>query len=211
MSNRTRIVAAFGTLLVLCVSLFTIYSFIANRGKVGVFFVVAPSNSQILIDGNKSGVKTRLKPGEYQIKVSKSGFETYTNKLIVKSSSRSLRVPIVLNADEKTSLSESDAKDYEKAIQQAQEIGATNTQNAGIAERKNNPIVDLLPVLEKYYRIDYSYKDSNQSQLVLEITADTATGRYLAIQKIFDMGYDPTNYKVRFLNLTSAFDGQGGI
>lgn len=204
MNNKKHLVIFVAIVAIIFIILFRLFAIIENRGKVLVTFVTAPKNAQIYIDDDKVQHKTHLKPGNYKIKVTSDNFNPYSNTLTINSNKKSIKVPVVLSNI--NTLSEEDVRNYETAVHKAQAIGASIAQNEGIAQRKENPIIDLLPIINDYYRIDYSYADEQQTKLILEIRADTATGRYLALQKIFGMGYNPSNYNVSFIGFVSPFD-----
>lgn len=71
---------------------------------------------------------------------------------------------------------------------------------------KKYPIVKNLPmnvfIYKLGYRIDQS-DDTGQS-IVLTIESDTASGRVAALKNIRTLGYNPTDYKIEFINFESV-------
>lgn len=65
-----------------------------------------------------------------------------------------------------------------------------------------NPITKTLPTDAYIYKLGYRIDQSDKSgqSIKLTIKSDTASGRIAALREIKALGYDPTDYKIEFLN-----------
>ncbi len=94
-----------------------------------------------------------------------------------------------------------------KSTQEKERAGGTSYQEKDAAVRAKSSIVDKLPALGLYFRIDYGKSlvspDSNDSVALL-IKAPDPQARQEALTWIRSQGYDPSDLEIIFRDLQSG-------
>lgn len=199
---RKQIVITVVALFVLF-TVFSLVTYVTRLGKVGVTFSIVPGNAALVIDGQRSGKGTQwLTAGTYDIKVEKEGFETLEKTLIVsEQKGRNVAAISLIPISE-------DAKRWAEKNQVAyknnEEFGSIEAQENGQYLRNRHPIIGSLPYIDPYYSIAYKLNDSQS----ITLTVDTPSPRYrfYAVQKIRELGYNPTDYQIEFKQFTHPLE-----
>ncbi len=163
---------------------------------------VAPSKSTLTINGNNSkGGSIKVKPGKYDISVSKKGFVTQSQAInIIASESKFVGFVLVPNTPETKDWYQFNQSDNYKA----QGISSTLATSSSSDALKQLPFIQELPYIGPgyYYRVDYGYLDSNAqgSPVVFISSASNVThqARQAALTWIREKGYDVSDFKVVF-------------
>ncbi|MEO5950668.1 MAG: hypothetical protein ABIQ04_04425 [Candidatus Saccharimonadales bacterium] len=70
----------------------------------------------------------------------------------------------------------------------------------------DNPIVSRLPYQDPYYNISYKTDSQTTNQITLTIRTPSPRYRYTAIGKLQSWGYDPTDYKIEFIDYKNPLE-----
>lgn len=198
--RSTLIVVSIGAFLVIPLAIWVV-TLISQQGTVNVPLLVLPKDATVKIGDrdftNKNSA--HLKPGTYKAVVSKDGFESSTQEVVVKEGvSTSLVSPLVAISADAQRWATAHQKDYLELEQKAGEFAAQEGQEF----IEEYPLTKWLPLQKATYAI--GYKRSGDGVV---ITIDAQNGyREAALQDIRDLGYDPSDYKIEFTNYRNPFD-----
>ena len=203
-SNKRRIVIA--TLLL--VSVLIIWSaviLIGRVGKVATTLAVVPSDATITIDGkNTSSGTQRLPAGKYEVVVQKDGFATEKKSINVTEAKKQNVAAISLTPE--SDKAKEWAKEHEKEYSNNERFGAIEASNEGRYFSETNPITTKLPFTDPYYTIGYAPNDDNSVDIT--ITTESPRYRFYAIEKIRELGYDPTDFKIIFKDFKNPLEAR---
>jgi hypothetical protein len=203
--KRNKLIVITTSLVVVVLIVFAAYIAISRAGKEPVQIYLIPSDTKLLVNGEQLTEGTSyLKPGRYNVDASRSGFVDKKEILIVGSPNTST-IDIALNGS-----SDSAKKwqsDNEELYLEYEARGGIRAQQEGETFTADNPITSKLPLENPIYTIGYRADpaDPTGNSIILEI--DTMDGyRNAAINKIREIGFDPTNFKITFRDYESPFD-----
>lgn len=202
-ANRRKALIAVVVLALLGLAVFAVVSGIQARGKVAITFVTAPEQVTIKLNGAQVGKNARVLPGTYELVVERDGFKSYSQQITISTDEGSKEFPVAL-----TPLSDAahqTAEKEQKLYADIEAAGGKRAEQEGVDFVTNNPIVRYIPFKTGYYAIDYG-KDASQN-LVIQITASSPLGRKVAIEKIRDWGFDPTDLRIEYLGFTNNLAG----
>ena len=193
------------TLLVVGLVGFTSYNLIMRTDKEPVTVHLLPSDTKLLVNNVQVGEGTAyLKPGTYTLKATRSGFESIDQKVTIGKPNKAV-IDLAL-----TPISESALKwqsDNAQLYYAFEGRTATQAKEKGEAFTADNPITDQLPFENFIYTIGYRSDPADSSGNSIILSIDAATGyRNAATDKIRELGYDPTNFKIEFNDYESPFD-----
>jgi hypothetical protein len=183
----------FGILVVIILGIALYYN--AYLGSVSI--TVAPQSSTITL--NKKPVKlgtTKVSPGTYQLKVEKSGFDSQSFSVEVKSGKITTeQVALLANGPEGLLWYQTHPDDKRAAEAIAgQEV---TRLTAKIAQK--NKITALLPFFRRDFKIDYGKSQKNPNDptdIALYITYVDEESKQRALDWIRTQGYDPSQYEI---------------
>ncbi len=195
---RTHIFVTFIVLLVAIIS-FVIYTqwrnSIERAGKIAVPVEVAPRDASVKLgdDSITSRGTAWITPGEYEVVVTREGFKSQTRTIRVSEDAEPyIYIALAGNTDKAKKWQESHQSEYKRlellTIQKSREY---NTRF-----KSNNPIVNILPIKDPYYSIDY--RNNNDKNIELIIYGTSPQYRQVAVDFLRKQGYDPIDYKVTY-------------
>lgn len=171
-----------------------------RKDKTKLLLNTVPDNTTITINKINGKVGSNyVDPGDYDISVSKSGFETINDKITVGSNTKTKTYIL-------TPVSESAkkwAKDNQDKYREAEGEVGRETQESGKDFEKNNPITKYLPFRLPDYSINYQVADSDQNKIIITIDARDSNSRQLAIAQIKSWGMKPGDYEISFDNFSN--------
>lgn len=183
---------------------FSVFTYVSRVGKVGVTFSIVPGDAQLMLDGQGSGKGTQwLVPGTYTVKVQKDGFTSTERKVIVTNEKQHNVVAISLTPESNEAKQWADA--HQQQYKDNEEFGSIEAQETGQYLRDKHPIISVLPYQDPYYKIAYTL--NNDQSITLTIDTPSPRYRYFAVQKIRELGYDPTDYNIDFKQFTNPLRG----
>ena len=71
---------------------------------------------------------------------------------------------------------------------------------------KDNPIVTNLPYINSYYSIEYKTAGETSNEITLTIRTPSPRYRYEAVKQIRGWGYDPTSFKIEFIDYKNPLE-----
>lgn len=184
-----------------------IYLSIVRAGKEAVAVYAIPSDATITANGQPISPGTAyLPPGTYSIEASRGGFSHYKEEIVITENNQK-DIDIALYG-----VSEA-AKEWEekneKLYLEREGRGGKRAAAYGEAFTKANPITKELPYKNVIFSIGYHLdpSDPTNQSIILDIDAGQgyASG---ALQKIRDLGYDPSDFRINFKNITSPFSNE---
>ena len=191
---KKRILFAIALFFIVCV-VWTIVIFTGRIGKLPVVVAVVPSNATITIDNQHYGNGTQwLKPGTYKVTVSKDGFTSSNESTVVtdKKSQNVIAVSLKAESDEAKKW----AAEHQKEYSSNEQYGAIEASADGKYFADTHPITTKLPFNDPYFTIGYTV-DKDDS-VTLTVATPSPRYRFYAVEKIRQLGFDPTDFKIVF-------------
>ena len=182
-----------------------IWQKIQNQGKVAIGIRKLPSDAKIVLnDKTISSSTIYLEPGTYTLKGSSEGFADYERTIDIPDNSEDLKAFFVLDpkSDEALKQVGESTEEYLKLEKEASEYYAKTSEQTA----DKYPIIEDLPYRSPLYSIEYSLV---KDDFKIQIKSSDALGRQVAIGRIKDFGYPPTDYIIEFLGLDNPFTQSG--
>lgn len=201
-TNRKQIISVVLILVIGMVIYFGILA-LSRQDKTAVRFNTLPDNAKITIndgkqiDGNSTAYLT---PGNYEVTLKADGFQTSEDKIAV--GGEAITKYYVLSSGS------SQADEWQRKNQQKiLEFEGKRAEQASEASeefRKKNTVTSILPYRNVLYSIEY--RAGANDIVIVQIIADSAENRSFAMQKLRELGYEPTDLKIEFPgNFINAF------
>lgn len=189
-----------GVLVVIFIGFYG-WQYIANRGKTSLTIKKLPSNAVITMNGEKvrSG-KVYLQPGTYKLKAESEGFATYERTVDITEGQAGVKAFFVLDPVSDQAISEvsKKTKDYIKLEGEAGKYYEDISDN----NAATYPIMKELPYRGPLYSIEY-YQSGGEFKL--QIKSSDPLGRQVALERIREMGYEPSDYTIEYLDVKNPF------
>lgn len=199
--NNKRLVKVFFILFVLFL-LYLLTLSVSRKNKQLVELNLLPSDAKVIINNKRvRGNDQYLKSGHYTISAERKGFSNTTKEIDVDTSTKKqiLFISLTPETDEGLDWIEKHKTETEKFEENAQLN--YSKQNDKIIEKY--PLLEVLPFRESsLYSIEYKYLNND---VVIEIHANSALARQVAIEKITSLGYEPSNYNIVFSDFINPF------
>lgn len=198
-ANRRKALVAVVVLAVVGLVIYTIFTMISNKNKVAINFRTAPSQVTIKMNGTVVGKNAHVAPGTYTVTAEREGFATFSQQVTVSKDSVTDDYPIALTpqTDAAREIANREARIYSEL----EDLGGKKAQQEGVKFNQENPIARYVPYKTGYYAIDYGRDEANN--FVVQITASSPLGRKVAIEKIREWGFEPTNLRIQFLGFSN--------
>lgn len=199
-----KIITAATLFLGLFVVVAIVYLLTANIGKNQVIIYTLPTDATVTIDGKVvSGEMQYLAAGEYAIKVERQDFRPQTIvKRVVDGDNTAVTVGLEPANDTGQQWLDNNA---EAVAEFEGRVGAVANAE-GEAFQEKNPIVKDLPYQNYLFTIGYRNDPSDPSgQSIILVIDAPEIYRQQALTQIYNLGYDPTDYKINFSNFRSDF------
>ena len=180
-SKQQKIIILIISLFFFLVIIYSISNLIYRSGKTKVSIRIAPNEASITLNGTKiqNNSTNWLAPGSYHLKatVNNSHMETYTRDFTVTNEVAEIYAVMSALDDEGRAYVEQHRQEY---VTVEGLIGDLMNRE-GEKDRKNNPILNHLPINNSLYSISYEYTD--KKALVINIKAEPKTIDY-AVEKL---------------------------
>jgi hypothetical protein len=182
-------------LFIVILFIWTAVILIGRIGKIATTIAVVPSDATVTIDGKKIGSgKQWIPAGTYNLVVQKDGFGT-KKKTINITDAKQQNVTAVSLTPQSDDAKEW-AREHEKDYSENERFGAIEANAEGKYFSELNPITTKLPFTDPYYTIGYT--PTNDNSVDLTIATESPRYRFYAVEKIRELGYDPTDFKIIF-------------
>lgn len=200
--NKRRFIVIASILISLIIA-WTIISFIGRQGKVAVVIQTVPSDATITFDsqGQSNGTQW-IKPGDYNVTAKKEGYSTVTRKVRVSpaKSQNVVAMSLAPQSDEAKKWADAHKADYRR-IETFSTIEA-NTNGEYFSNL--HPITTKLPFVDPYFKIAYTTNDD--MSITLTISTPSPRYRFYAVEKIRQLGYDPTDFVIKFKDFKNPLE-----
>lgn len=190
-------------LFVILIAVWGVTTLVTRQGKVEVFINTVPGDAQVMFNETResNGIKW-MKPGDYTVTAKKDGFTSVTRKVRITDQKKQNVVAISLHAesDEAKKWASNHLLDYQKN----ETYGTIEANTNGEYFSNLNPITTKLPFVDPYFKIAYT-TNSDQS-ITLTVTTPSPRYRFYAVEKIRELGYDPTDFVIDFKDFKNPLE-----
>ena len=200
---KTKSVIIIVITLVIFLIIISLFVFSNKKATTGVNIIIVPSDSEIMLDGKvvPSGTNS-TKPGKHTVEVKRKDFDN--NKLTVNVVSNQIQL-VTVGLSPNNSIGIKWQKEHQKEYLELENIGDIPIQQNSADILKKYPIIANLPQdMSPIYRIDYGISKKypgDTLKIAIYISSDNPTDQLTAINKIYEMGYDPSDYEIIFESL----------
>lgn len=166
-----------------------------------VIIRIAPADATIVVDSTlkaKNG-SNRMQPGKHNIAFSRVGFIGDEIQFVVtKEGPNVIVMGLTPNSEEGNKYVE----DNQKEFIENDGYGSEEATRKGKLSAETYPLINKLPLdVTPQYRIDFGiskkYPDDS-SKIAIYISSASLIDKSDAIQMIYDIGYDPSDYEIIF-------------
>jgi len=175
-----------------------------NMYSATLYLLVAPSDSKILMNGEPiTNGERKIKPGNYEIEISREGFDTETKSILVESGELD-EVFIALTSNDPSTADWYDTHEEDAGVVEA----ILNQEYSEAAEKMEEKydIVDDLPVYNYSYILGYgTCADDGGPDFCVVIRAEFGY-RDEAVKYLQDTGKDLGKYYVEIAEYSSPFN-----
>lgn len=201
-AHKKRVLSAIAIFFVL-ITTWAIIDFISHIGKIPVVISVVPNDATISLNNQRVGTGTQwVVAGTYKVSVVKDGFQPLSETAIISDKKQQNVIAASLIPESKEA--KSWATEHENDYKRNEQYGAIQAASNGAYFTDLNPITKQLPFTDPYFKIGYV---RNKDQTIsLTISTPSPRYRFYAIEKIRQMGYDPTDFIVVFKDFNNPLE-----
>lgn len=192
MNRKVVISAAIVSMLVLGGILLSL------RPSGNIEFVVVPKDAVLFLDGKKvSSKKQQLIAGEHELKALRDGFATGTKTFTATKDEQIVELAL----DTNSSVGVAYLKNHPKEAYLRESIRAKESDELADKSLKQNPVIELLPFIDREWRIDYGrsqkYPD-DPTRVAIIITATSPQGKQDALDWLRFKGFNPDELEILY-------------
>lgn len=202
--RQHKIITTIIVILLVGLIAYTVYLSISRAGKEPVTIYLIPGDTKLMIDNQQYSAGTAyIKPGTYNVSASREGFESIERTVTIgQPNTAVIDISLTPVSDEAKQWQEDNMHLYD----QFQARTGVRANEFGERFREQFPIVTKIPFSNFIYSIGYRLKnpDNSSEGIILTITAITGS-REAALNKIRELGFDPTDYEINFNNYENPF------
>jgi hypothetical protein len=202
---RLGIIVAVMAVIVTITITFIVNSRTANMGKLTT--IVVPDDALMTINGKNAAINKKIgvTPGEYTVKVKRSGFKDQEQKLsIKKTDNKEMRFFMEPSSPEGFNWLTNHPEQALKA--ESLTSKEFDEQSKRIVEKL--PLIEELPFIDQFWRVDYGvsekYPDDSEA-VALYVKYWSEQGKQDALDWIKFKGYDPEKLEIIFTASPSSF------
>ncbi len=201
--NNKRIVTMGIWVFFVFIIIWAVWTYIDRSGKLPLTISTVPSDAKVLIDNRTLGKGTHwLVAGQYEAKVEKEGFaaQEATITITSKKTQNVLAISLVPQSDTAKKWASEHQDEYKKNEQ----YGAIEAREAGKYFTDQNPITTKLPFTDPYFTI--GYRADKDESILLTVTTPSPRYRFYAVEKIRQLGYEPTDFVIEFKDFRNPLE-----
>lgn len=178
---------------------FSLFNYFDNKKYGAISITVIPGDSKITVDDEQKTRRQgtiRLLPGEHKLTISRSGFENTVIDITIEKG-KTLAQELALEANSQEGLKW--LRDHPDQAIKAEGISSRNYERSTKEIIKQNPIISILPFIDREYRIDYGQSvktPDDKSAVAVYITFYTLNGKNQALEWLKFKGYDPEKLEI---------------
>lgn len=197
MNKKILLFIALAVVVIGAIVFVAIYQNSRNKElSASIVLEVVPSGAKSTINGR--GVRegtTKLKPGIAEVVITKKGFETARQTVVLKEGeSKYLGFVLVSNSPSTADWYQKHPEDAKRA----ENLSSLNYDQVSSDDVKETPFILKLPFIssDEQFRIDYGQSDTDSNQIVIYISANSQEARNAALEWIRSVGYDPSTLNI---------------
>lgn len=197
MNKKILLFIALAVVVIGAIVFVAIYQNSRNKElSASIVLEVVPSGSKSTINGR--GVRegtTKLKPGIAEVVITKKGFETARQTVVLKEGeSKYLGFVLVSNSPSTADWYQKHPEDAKRA----ENLSSLNYDQVSADDVKETPFILKLPFVssDEQFRIDYGQSDTDSNRIVIYISANSQEARNAALEWIRSVGYDPSTLNI---------------
>jgi len=205
MNKRILVIISFLGLLVVVPLVWWLVSSTMQGNSVPVSVVVVPSDAAVKVGDTtyKNKTSVRLEPGTYTVTVSKDGFESTTQTIVVQ---KAYTDSIVAGLLPKSESATQWYKTHQSLYQELEGKAGDLIEEKSKVFNDMYPITKYLPIQKAIYTIGYKQVSNDPTKGII-ITINAGEGyREAALQEIRDLGFKPGEYTIEFLEYRNPFN-----
>lgn len=177
-----------------------------RAGKIAVPVQVVPTDASVTLSTGQplpqSGT-AYIVPGTYKVTVKREGFDSQTRDLRVSDNALGyIYIGLVARSDDAKAWQARHQAEY----QHLETLTVARNRDYNALFESTNPIVNVLPIKDPYYSVDYQNHDDASVELVIWGTSPHS--RQAALSMLRSKGYDPTDYRVRYDGFDNPLEAQ---
>jgi len=175
-----------------------------RRGKIAVPVQVVPHDANVKLSTGEtlpSNGTAYIAPGEYKVTVSYDGFTSQRRDLRVSSTAKPF---IYTGLVGKTKEAKQWQVDNQADYGELETLTVERAREYNTLFKSNNPIVNVLPIKDPYYTIDYRNYDDKSIELI--IYGVSPKYRQVALNFLRSKGYEPTDYRISYDNFDNPLE-----
>ncbi|MDR1032523.1 MAG: hypothetical protein LBL84_00740 [Candidatus Nomurabacteria bacterium] len=201
MSTKAKVISVVLALVAAYVVLCIIALQKPHEGAIRI--VKTPTNADVYIDDKKVGDEVVLEVGkEYHVVGKKSGWKNYDKKITVHEYDKN--IPVALEPDSEEA--ERWLKEHDDNSLSRESAAGENAASKGKYLENKYPIINSLSYKGSLFTVTYGY-DTPGDDDSFYVLVDSPYGFYSdGIKKIYDLGYDPGNYTIKFNDFKNPFE-----
>lgn len=193
---------------ILCIAALVVWgtvTYISRIGKIGVTISTVPYNADVRVNNTPAhGGTYWLTPGTYTVAASKDGFMSTEKRVVVSTSKKQNVVAMALTPQ--SDAAKQWADQHQSEYKNNEIYGAIEARENGAAFKELNPITKLLPYTDPYYEI--SYRRGSNDTITITIITESPRYRYYAVEKLRELGYEPTDFAIEFTNFKNPLEAK---
>ena len=200
-----RQITTIATIIILAIVMaiaYIVYIQISRVGKAPLIINVLPESAKVVATDKKTRGKTviangevYLPSGEYTISATASGFDTTTRDVSLTDSNKPT---VILSPQPVSEEAQNWVADHQSEYEEQEGIAGSGESSAQKSLAERYPIVSSLPYEDPYYQI--GYRTPSNDEFIVTVYTDSPQYRYEAIQKIYELGHNPSDYKIEYVD-----------
>ena len=200
MNKKILLFIALAVVVIGAIVFVAIYQNSRNKElSASIVLEVVPSGAKSTINGR--GVRegtTKLKPGIAEVVITKKGFETARQTVVLKEGeSKYLGFVLVSNSPSTADWYQKHPEDAKRA----ENLSSLNYDQVSADDVKETPFILKLPFIssDEQFRVDYGQSETDSNQIVIYISANSQEARNAALEWIRSVGYDPSTLNIVYI------------
>jgi hypothetical protein len=204
--NKRRIILGVAIIFALII-VWAVWTYFDRVGKTPLTISVVPSDAKVLVNNKSLGDGTHwLLDNTYKITIEKDGFKT--QQTTVKVTGEKTTNVVAASLEPQSEAAKKWAADHQSDYKKNESFGALEARTNGQYFTDKNPITKFLPFNDPYFTIGYRAVGGNS--IVLTVNTPSPRYRFYAVQKIRDLGYDPTDFMIEFTDFNNPLGQSSG-
>lgn len=188
---------------VIFIAIISLYIYSSKKVTTGFNIYTVPTDSKIVLDGKPvSSGNNSTSPGKHTVEVSHENFDLKKQTFDVVNNQIKI---VAIGLSPNNSVGKKWQQDHQKDYLELENSADTSFKQDSADVLKKYPIISNLPQdISPIFRIDYGVSKrypKDPTRVALYISSDNPADKVSALQYIYKMGYDPSDYEIIFEGL----------